>query len=154
MCGENVRITLWKGGADGGLQQEIAPTVPVTAGTFSWTIPRAVAPSTRYWINISGTGMPEVFDASNGALTITASPPCTLAKPLVTVPGYAAVPGDPNEDCIYEDLNANGRLDFADVVVYFNQMSWITANEPVEGFDLNYNGRIDFADIIVLFTRI
>jgi PKD repeat protein len=72
----------------------------------------------------------------------------------VALPGYTALPGDPNADCIYEDLNANGRLDFADIVLYFSQMSWIAANEPIEGFDLNYNGRIDFADIIVLFTRV
>jgi PKD repeat protein len=73
---------------------------------------------------------------------------------MVPLPGYTNPPTDPDGDCIYEDLNANGRLDFADVVLYFNQMTWIGANEPVSAFDLNGNGRIDFADIVALFNEI
>jgi PKD repeat protein len=73
---------------------------------------------------------------------------------VVALPGYASLPTDPDGDCIYEDLNGNGRLDFADVVLYFNQMEWIAAHEPVSAFDLNGNGRIDFADIVRLFGEI
>ncbi|RPI38809.1 MAG: hypothetical protein EHM53_07920 [Methanoregulaceae archaeon] len=74
--------------------------------------------------------------------------------PVVPLPGYISMPTDPDGDCIYEDLNGNGRLDFADVVLYFNQVTWIAANEPVSAFDLNANGRIDFADIVALFNEI
>ena len=74
--------------------------------------------------------------------------------PIDPLPGYTNVPTDPDGDCIYEDLNANGRLDFADVVLYFNQMAWISANEPIAAFDLNGNNRIDFADIVALFNEI
>jgi PKD repeat protein len=70
------------------------------------------------------------------------------------LPGFSNPPTDPDVDGIYEDLNANGRLDFADVVLYFNQMEWIAAHEPVNAFDLNANGRIDFADIVMLFGEI
>ena len=42
-------------------------------------------------------------------------------------------------------------MDFADVVIFFNQMNWIAANEPVSAFDHNANGRIDFADVVWLF---
>jgi PKD repeat protein len=73
---------------------------------------------------------------------------------VTPLPGYANPPTDPDGDCIYEDLNGNGRLDFADVVLYFNQMTWIAANEPIAAFDLNGNGRIDFADIVALFNEI
>ncbi|RPI38808.1 MAG: tandem-95 repeat protein [Methanoregulaceae archaeon] len=75
-------------------------------------------------------------------------------KPLLPLPGLTKLPTDPDGDGIFEDLNANGRLDFADVVLYFNQMTWIAANEPVCAFDLNGNGRIDFADIVALFNEI
>jgi PKD repeat protein len=75
-------------------------------------------------------------------------------RPLSPLPGYFNLPTDPDNDGIYEDLNANGRLDFADVVLYFNQMTWIAANEPIAAFDLNGNGRIDFADIVALFNEI
>ena len=50
-------------------------------------------------------------------------------------------------------MNGNGRKDFADVVLYFNQMTWIAANEPVAAFDCNGNGRIDFADVVWLFNN-
>ena len=36
---------------------------------------------------------------------------------FVPLPGYANPPTDPDGDCIYEDLNANGRKDFNDVVL-------------------------------------
>jgi PKD repeat protein len=70
------------------------------------------------------------------------------------LPGFANPPTDPDGDCIFEDLNGNNRLDFADVVLYFNQMEWIAAHEPASAFDLNGNGRIDFADIVMLFGEI
>ena len=76
------------------------------------------------------------------------------ARARAPLPGHINPPTDPDIDGIYEDLNANGRLDFADVVLYFNQMTWIGANEPVSAFDLNKNGRIDFADIVALFNEI
>ena len=49
---------------------------------------------------------------------------------------------------------ATAGTDFADVVLYFNQMTWIAANEPVSAFDYNGNGRIDFADVVWLFNNL
>jgi chitinase len=79
-------------------------------------------------------------------------PPATL--PVVTFPGQTALPTDTDNDGLYEDLNGNGRLDFADVVLFFDQMDWITANEPLTAFDINGNSRIDFNDIVLLFGEI
>jgi exo-beta-1,3-glucanase (GH17 family) len=70
------------------------------------------------------------------------------------VPGGAAIPGDTDGDGLCEDVNGNGRRDFADVVLCFTQMSWIAANEPTAMFDYNGNGRIDFADVVRLFTNL
>jgi tripartite motif-containing protein 71 len=39
-------------------------------------------------------------------------------------------------------------------VLYFNQMTWIAANEPVSAFDYNVNTRIDFADVVWLFNHL
>jgi PKD repeat protein len=77
-----------------------------------------------------------------------------ILLPVLPLPGYANFPTDPDHDGIYEDLNGNNRLDFADVVLYFGQMEWIAAHEPVVAFDLNANSRIDFADIVKLFGEI
>jgi PKD repeat protein len=73
---------------------------------------------------------------------------------LNPLPGISNPPTDPDSDGLYEDLNANNRKDFNDVVLMFNQMQWIAANEPVSAFDFNGNGRIDFNDIVKLFGEI
>jgi PKD repeat protein len=73
---------------------------------------------------------------------------------LVILPGGGGTPTDTNADGKYDDVNGNLRRDFADVVLYFNQMTWIGANEPVPGFDYNGNSRIDFADVVWLFNHL
>ena len=70
---------------------------------------------------------------------------------LQVVPGGTAAPTDTNGDGKYDDINGNGRTDFADVVLFFTQMSWIAENEPLSAFDYNANGRVDFADVVRLF---
>jgi hypothetical protein len=67
------------------------------------------------------------------------------------VPGGAGLPADTDGDGVFEDINGNGRADFADAVLFFDQMAWIAANEPLSAFDCNGNGRIDFADVVRLF---
>jgi PKD repeat protein len=73
---------------------------------------------------------------------------------LLPLYGCSNPPKDPDGNGLYEDLNGNGRKDFNDVVLMFNQMQWIAANEPVSAFDFNGNGRIDFNDIVNLFGEI
>jgi parallel beta-helix repeat protein len=97
------------------------------------------------------------FDYSPLALytdpgTVTPTP--TATPGVVVVPGGSGMPGDPNTDGKYDDVNGNGRKDFADIVLYFNSLSWIAANEPVSAFDYNGNGRIDFADVVWLFNHL
>lgn len=70
------------------------------------------------------------------------------------IPPNQLPPTDPDHDRLYEDLNGNGQLDFADVTLFFNQMEWISAHEPVQLFDFNGNQRIDFADIVALFSQL
>jgi PKD repeat protein len=92
-------------------------------------------------------------NAQLGALLLaTAADPSDLQ--VVMIPGASGVAQDLNDDGLYDDVNGNGRADFADVVLYFNQMTWITANEPVSAFDYNSNGRIDFADVVWLFNAL
>ncbi|MGD9936701.1 MAG: NosD domain-containing protein [Methanoregulaceae archaeon] len=69
-------------------------------------------------------------------------------------PGMLRAPLDLDHDGKYEDVNGNGRKDFADVTLYFTQLQWLTANEPLAAFDYNDNGRIDFADVVWLFNNL
>jgi PKD repeat protein len=78
----------------------------------------------------------------------------TAGASVAPVVGGSGTPHDPGSDGLYEDVDGNDREDFADVVLYFNQMSWIAANEPVSAFDFNGNGRIDFADVVWLFNHL
>jgi PKD repeat protein len=95
------------------------------------------------------------FTLTSGAVTTTQTPVPTQTVVLVSlVPGGMLTPRDLNGEGKYEDVNGNGRKDFADVTLYFNQMTWIAANEPMRAFDYNGNGRIDFADVTWLFNQL
>ena len=69
------------------------------------------------------------------------------------LPGQSSPPTDPNHDGLYEDLNGNGRKDTADVVLFFKNRNWMSANEPVALFDFNHNSALDTADVILLFKK-
>ena len=86
-------------------------------------------------------------------VTQTPEPTGTPDQP-VAFPGQGDIPTDPDSDGLYEDVNANGRIDFADLTVCFLQLEWIAENEPVSLFDFNGNGRIDFADLSALFAEL
>ncbi|HPX72363.1 MAG: Chagasin family peptidase inhibitor I42 [Euryarchaeota archaeon ADurb.BinA087] len=77
-----------------------------------------------------------------------------LALTPIPVPGFTSTPTDPDFDGLYEDLNANDRIDYNDVVVFFKNMTWIADNEPVACFDFNGNRRIDYNDIVRLFKEV
>jgi hypothetical protein len=96
----------------------------------------------------NGNAHVSYYDATHAVLKYAKGTPVRL------LPGCTNPPTDPDGDGIFEDLNGNGRLDFADVVLYFTQMMWISSNEPIAAFDLNGNGRIDFADIVALFNEV
>ena len=70
------------------------------------------------------------------------------------VPGGAGVPTSTANDGRCDDVDGNGVQDFADVVLFFNQMDWIAANEPAGPFDYNSDSRIDFADVVWLFNTL
>ena len=79
--------------------------------------------------------------------TITPTPNSNVSP----FPGLTNPPTDLNGDGLYEDINGNGRKDYNDIVVLFNNILWVPINEPIEYFDFNKNGRIDYNDIVVLF---
>ena len=92
-----------------------------------------------------------------GRVTIHAGParyPAWGRTCLLAVPPSTALPTDTDGDGICEDVNGNGAKDFNDIVLYFGQIKWIIANEPISAFDYNGNGRIDFADVVWLFNHL
>lgn len=57
-------------------------------------------------------------------------------------------------DGLYEDVNGNGQMDFANVTLLFGAIAWCAANEPAAAFDFNHNGRVDFADVVTLYSLV
>jgi PKD repeat protein len=96
----------------------------------------------------------DVAAATHGASDVWLVKLNATALPVLAVPPSTALPTDTDADGKYDDVNGNGRADFADVVLFFNQMTWIAANEPMSAFDYNGNGRIDFADVVWLFNHL
>ena len=104
--------------------------------------------STVYRTDLDGTIT--VTSDGIGYLVKTSTGPSVLR----ILPQVTAFPSDPDQDGRCEDLNGNGSADFADVVLFFNQIEWISQYEPVQSFDMNGNGRIDFGDIVTLFNQL
>jgi PKD repeat protein len=55
---------------------------------------------------------------------------------------------------VHDDINGDGQFEDADVVLFFDQLSWIAGNWPVAAFDYNHNGRIDFTDVVWLSNHL
>ena len=87
------------------------------------------------------SGSPIEVETQNGTISVTEQAP--FAENLNP-------PTDPDNDGVFEDVNGNGRVDFNDVVVLFENLP--DAEVPFQ--DVNGNGRIDFDDIVELFQEI
>ncbi|GEM_PF-1433313 len=170
--GEWTRYPVWSGAAENynyplslrlaGLAggQTVTVTVAGMAGEIDIPVPNTGSVTTFAFANATlrlkpGLNMVQ-FTYHGKAMNFdyfTLDPPAIPAPPA-PFPGMDSPPLDLDADGLYDDVNGNGRPDFADVVLYFNQMSWIAANEPVSAFDYNGNGRIDFADVVWLFNNL
>ncbi len=102
-------------------------------------------------INVTVTRM----DTDTGDPVVTLVNPATVTiVALLPLPGQANPPTDPYHDGLYWDLNGDGFITLVDLFLYFNNMDWIAANEPISLFDYNGNGHIDFNDLYLLFMKV
>jgi len=77
---------------------------------------------------------------------------------------YSSVPADLDGDYVYEDINHNGRVDYVDVVAFYDAYEmpsiagdWFVTNTDVDNaydYDYNGNGFLDFSDIVALHDKI
>ena len=89
-----------------------------------------------------------------GSGTISKSGYISVSLGVIPILGYTKVPTDPDGDGKYEDLDGDGNLRYSDVVIFFRNMEWIGAHEPIPAFDMNGNGRIDFDDVKRVFREL
>jgi secreted PhoX family phosphatase len=62
-------------------------------------------------------------------------------------------PTDPDGDGKFEDLNGNGRIDYDDVVLLFEQFESDAVQLNPAAFDFNENGELDYDDIVTLYEE-
>ena len=80
--------------------------------------------------------------------------PLPPAKPtLIPFPGLNNTPTDPDGDGLYEDLDGDGNATFMDVIVIFQNLEWVSTNEPLSMFDYDKDSKISFYDVIALFNK-
>lgn len=71
-----------------------------------------------------------------------------------TLPGMSEPSKDLDNDGKAEDINGNGRLDFADIVAFFQSLYSDEVQNNVTHFDFNGNGKIDLSDVLSLFETL
>jgi hypothetical protein len=121
----------------------------VLKGTNSYTA-QGLLPGISYTVSTHS-----VDNAGNVNLTWVNHTAKTAAPQpgVITLPGQAGPPTDPDHDGFYEDLSGNGEASFGDVVLFFKNIDWIITNEPASAFDFNGNGSTGFVDIVMLFKE-
>lgn len=88
------------------------------------------------------------------SVNLTTSQTLTGNRTLVPLPGFIKLPTSPKGDGKYTDLDGDGKLDKEDVRIFFYNIDWVRANEPVSDFDFNGNGIIDYGDISALSAKV
>ena len=112
-----------------------------TGGTTNLTIT-----ATKVDDDAGGRYAPAVVDA-----TLTVQSILPFPNPAG---GNFPTPTDPNGDSRYEDLDGNGFVGFNDVVVYYQNMGFIEASQPLEAFDYDTSGFVGFNDVVSLYRMV
>ncbi len=125
-----------------------SPTPPVT------TTPTVIIPTTVATIPTIPLP-PEVTPSSTVTVTSTSTPIVgEKGMSIPALPGASTPPRDINGDGLYEDVNGNGRVDFSDVVLLFNNLEAVSVSYPPSIFDFNQNKRIDYSDVTALYQSL
>ena len=116
-------------------------------------------------LTLSGNafGLSHVYsDAGSYTVTVTVtdgsvavgSDTVQVQVTFVTLPGLSAPAQDLDGDGRAEDVNGNGQLDFADILMFFTHLNSPEVQGDAQDFDYNGNGLADMADITTLFDAL
>lgn len=127
---------------------------PMTGGNY-WGRPDRTGWSDTHWDEDRDGFADGLYDLWGDGTNVDRLPLVNFVPPAPpVVPGGVGRPTDLDGDGWCEDVNGNGRFDFADVTLLFAELDWCAASEPVAILDFNGNGRLDFADVLLLFRQL
>ena len=93
--------------------------------------------------------------ASSTYIVVAVSADGPVEPPVFpTVTGQSGPARDLDGDGLAEDINANNRLDFDDIVGLFEFVGMPSAQDSAWAFDFNGNGIFDMNDIVRLFEML
>lgn len=137
----------------------------ITGGDNAGVVQRNATGITLAHFSIAGTGVGtgQLRCILNEARTENDTPYGTgfTAVPVISrelsgfpIPGgdTGPLPQDPDGDGRYEDTNGNHRADFADVVIFFQNLDRVISTQPWWLFDYDMNSAINLNDVVTLFT--
>ncbi|MFB6085104.1 MAG: alkaline phosphatase PhoX [Halorientalis sp.] len=110
-------------------------------------------------IEAVGTGTADLeisvhnMDAEDGSeIDVQERMGMVVTGPPAIGPGGSA-PTDPDGDGLYEDVNGNGRMDYADIELLFENLDSEAVTGNVSAYDFNENGQIDYDDVVELYQE-
>ncbi|WP_216824754.1 choice-of-anchor I family protein [Salinigranum rubrum] len=95
----------------------------------------------------------EAFDDDAGESVDVATRNGLVVTGPPSVGGSGDEPTDLDGDGRYEDVNGNGRLDYDDVVLLFDQFESDSVRLNANAYDFNENGELDYDDIVDLYEE-
>ncbi len=116
---------------------------PLALDGNSFTLGHVYSAAGEYTVTITVSD----DDGGTGSATFVA----TVASYCPTLPGMEAPAQDLDSDGLCEDVNGNGRLDFADVRDFFRHLDSPEVQGNPQAFDFSGNGRVDMTDVKALF---
>lgn len=146
---------------DGGRVQETAE-VTVSPGTPVTLVPRPESYSDRWRWSDAETDVGRertVTPTETQTYTAWIDHPCSVGSIEYTIhveegPPWPEDATDPNDDGVFEDLNGNGRIDFADVNTLFQNTERTDVQDNATDYDLTGDGTVDLQDVLALLEAV
>jgi len=66
----------------------------------------------------------------------------------------SAEPTDPDGDGRFEDVNGNGRVDYDDIQLLFDNFDDDSVALNKTAYDFNENGKLEYDDIVTLYSEV
>ncbi|MFB6162021.1 MAG: hypothetical protein ABEJ86_01075, partial [Halococcoides sp.] len=92
--------------------------------------------------------------ATTMTTTLKVEAPTTTTDQLTPILDSLPVPQDLDGDGFHGDLNGNGRIEYMDVILFFDHYEKQVIQGHVDAYDADGDGDLDFTDVVELFDMV